>query len=117
MLANRQAARQREAQGAKVQDAVRDTYTWVTEYTQTKNEHWLEEGRPSPYEPFPHYDYLAVLFEILDATRIIWIEKSRDLMVSWACVYALARSAEIRAEVCRQRVDSAVRCACSGKFE
>jgi hypothetical protein len=88
-----QAARQREAQGAKVQDAVRDTYTWVTEYTQTKNEHWLEEGRPSPYEPFPHYDYLAVLFEILDATRIIWIEKSRDLMVSWACVAYLTLKA------------------------
>ena len=33
MLADRQAARQREAQGALVQDAVRDTYTWVTEHT------------------------------------------------------------------------------------
>ena len=53
---------------------------------QTKNEHWLEEGRPSPYEPFPRFDYLAVLFEILDAERIIWLEKSRDLMVSWGCV-------------------------------
>ncbi len=93
MLAERQAARQREAQGAEVQNAVRDTYTWVTEYTQTKNEHWLEEGRPSPYEPFPSYDYLAVLFEILDATRIIWIEKSRDLMVSWACVAYLTLKA------------------------
>jgi len=86
MLAERQVARQREAQGAHVQDAVRDTYTWVTEHTKTFNEHWLEEGRPSPYEPFPRYDYLATLFEILDAKRIVWIEKSRDLMISWACV-------------------------------
>ena len=86
MLAERQAASQREAQGLEVQDAVRDTYTWVTEYTKTFNEHWVEEGRPSPYEPFPRYDYLAILFEILDAGRIVWIEKSRDMMVSWACV-------------------------------
>jgi hypothetical protein len=86
MLAERQAARQREAQGAHVQDAVRDTYTWVTEHTKTFNEHWLEEGRPSPYEPFPRHEYLATLFEILDAQRIVWIEKSRDLMISWACV-------------------------------
>ena len=67
MLVDRQAASQREAQGAEVRDAVRDTYTWVTEYTKTFNEHWVEEGRPSPYEPFPRYDYLAILFEILDA--------------------------------------------------
>jgi|SRR5271157_489552 len=93
MLAERQAARQREVQCAEVQDAVRDTCTWVTEFTQTKNEHWLDEGRPSPYEPFPRYDYLAVLFEILDAERIIWLEKSRDLMVSWACVAYLTLKA------------------------
>ena len=95
MLADRQAARQREIQGAQVQEAVRDTYTWVTEYTKTFNEHWQEEGRPSPYEPFPRYDYLAALFEILDAEseRIIWIEKSRDMMVSWACVAYLTLKA------------------------
>ena len=95
MLADRQAARQREAQRAQVQEAVRDTYTWVTEYTKTFNEHWQEEGRPSPYEPFPRYDDLAVLFDILDAEseRIIWIEKSRDMMVSWACMAYLTLKA------------------------
>jgi hypothetical protein len=35
-----------------------------------------EEGPPSPYEPFPRYNYLAILFEVLDAERIVWIEKS-----------------------------------------
>ena len=40
MLAELQAAQQREAQGAEVQNAVRDTYTWVTEHTKTFNEHW-----------------------------------------------------------------------------
>src|SRR5215472_791930 len=93
MLADRQAEREREAQSVLVQDAVRDTYTWVTERTRTFNEHWREEGRPSPYEPFPRYDYLAILFEILDAEHIVWIEKSRDMMVSWACVAYLTLKA------------------------
>ncbi len=93
MLVERQATSQREARSADIGDAVRDTYTWVTEYTKTFNEHWVEEGRPSPYESFPRYDYLAILFEILDATRIVWIEKSRDLMVSWACVAYLTLKA------------------------
>src|SRR5271169_3303879 len=92
-----QARRQRreaiEQASGRVQEAVRRTYTWVTEYTQTFNEHWVEEGRPSPYEPFPRYDYLDVLFEILDAERIVWIEKSRDMMVSWACVAYLTLKA------------------------
>ena len=93
MLAERQAASQREAQGLEVLNAVRDTYTWVTEHTKTFNEHWVEECRTSPYEPFPRYDYLAILFEILDAGRIVWIEKSRDMMVSWACVAYLTLKA------------------------
>jgi hypothetical protein len=69
-----------------VQNAVRDSFTWVTQHAKTCNEHWAVEGRPSPNEFFPPYDYLRDLFEMLDRERIIWIEKSRDLMISWACV-------------------------------
>jgi len=76
-----------------VQDATRDAYLWVTNHTQTWNEHWCEEGRPGPYEPFPQWPYLADLFEILALERIIWIEKSRDMMVSWACVAYLTLEA------------------------
>ena len=47
--------------------AVADTFTWVTKHTQTKNDHWREEGRPSPYEPIPAYDYLRDLFLLLDS--------------------------------------------------
>lgn len=72
--------------------ATRDTFTWTTQHAQTYNEHWAVEGRPSPYEFFPAYEYLRDLFEILDAERITWIEKSRDLMVSWACVAYLTLS-------------------------
>jgi hypothetical protein len=70
----------------RVKEATSDTYRWVTQHTKTYNEHWQEEGRPSPYEPFPPEEYFGHLFELFDLERIVWIEKSRDLMVSWACV-------------------------------
>src|SRR5271166_4194275 len=49
----------------RVKEATKDAYTWATGqssdgeyYTRTKNPHWQEEGRPSPYEPFPRTPYL-----------------------------------------------------------
>jgi hypothetical protein len=81
-----------------VQNAVRDPFTWVTEYTESFNQHWQVEGRPSPYEPFPKYPYFQDMFDILDAERIVWIEKSRDLMASWACVAYLTWKAMTTAE-------------------
>jgi len=70
-----------------VRHATRNVYTWVTEYTETKNDHWVEEGRPSPYERFPKRAYIAAIFEFLGSEeRVVWIEKSRDMMLSWSCV-------------------------------
>lgn len=67
--------------------ALSDVYCWATEYTETYNEHWAEEGRSSPYEPFPQrLPYLKPLFEVFELERIVWIVKSRDMMISWACV-------------------------------
>ena len=70
----------------RVKRAVADPYTWATQHTKTYNEHWVEEGRPSAYEPFPQHQYLAYVFAGIDLNRIIWFEKSRDMMLSWACV-------------------------------
>lgn len=71
----------------RVRAALSDPYRWATEYTQTYNEHWVEEGRPSAYEPFPrHLPYLPPLFEGFELERILWIVKSRDMMISWACL-------------------------------
>lgn len=71
----------------RVMAAVSDPYHWATEHTETYNEHWAEEGRPSPYEPFPQrLPYLKPLFEVFELERIVWIVKSRDMMISWACV-------------------------------
>jgi len=62
-------------------------YRWATQYTETYNEHWKDEQRPSPYEPFPQrLPYLKPLFQVLELERILWIVKSRDMMVSWASV-------------------------------
>jgi hypothetical protein len=83
------------ASNPRVQDATRDPYIWVTQYTRTFNEHWVEEGRPTPYEPFPQWPYLKDLFEIIAAERIHFFEKSRDMMVSWVCVAYLTFQAMI----------------------
>jgi hypothetical protein len=74
-------------------DATRDTFTWVTQFAKTWNEHWIEEGRPEPYEPFPAYPYFQDVFDLIDSERVTWFEKSRDLMLSWACVAYLTRQA------------------------
>jgi hypothetical protein len=82
-----------EQASQRASSATKDTLTWVTKHTKTFNPHWKGEGRPSPYEPFPDKPYFPVIFEALELERILWIEKSRDLMVSWACVAFLTLKA------------------------
>ncbi len=74
-------------------ELTRDTFTWVTQCAKTYNEHWIEEGRPDPYEHFPPYEYFRDTFELLDFERVHWFEKSRDLMLSWSLVAYLTRQA------------------------
>jgi len=75
------------SEDSRLGEALSYPYQWATEYTKTYNEHWADEGRPSPYEPFPQrLPYLKPLFEIFEQERIIWIVKSRDMMISWACL-------------------------------
>jgi len=69
-----------------VEEATRDPFVWVTDHAYTYNEHWKTEGRPSSTEHFPKLEYFRVLFDVFDLEEIIWVEKSRDMMVSWACV-------------------------------
>ena len=81
------------------QEMVRDTFTWVTQHTETYNEHWKKEGRPSAREHFPAYKYFRALFDAFDLRDITWIEKSRDMMVTWACV-AYFTLAAMKTEYC-----------------
>lgn len=76
-----------------VQKAIQDPLIWTMRYTKTYNEHFENEGRPSPLEPFPQYEYFKHGFEIMDLGRITLWEKSRDMMLSWACVAYLERFA------------------------
>ena len=69
-----------------VQKAFRDPLSWTRYHTKTYNEHWKEEGRPSPLEPFPALEYFEHVLDILDLGRITLLEKSRDMMLSWVCV-------------------------------
>jgi len=74
-------------------EATTDRFTWVTQYAKTKNEHWIEEGRPTPYEHFPPHPYFRSIFDLLDQSHVTWFEKSRDMMLSWACVAYLTLGA------------------------
>lgn len=89
----RRPSKQQSSNDPRIQEATRDPYVWMTEYTETFNEHWQEEHRPGPYEHFPKYDYFKTIFGVFDEEEITWIEKSRDLMVSWACVAYLTVNA------------------------
>ena len=90
-LERRQAKRTRNNTFAE--QATCDVFTWATEHTKTRNDHWVEEGRSSPYEPLPKHSYIAAVFEFMEAERIVWFEKSRDMMLSWCCVAYLAFNA------------------------
>jgi hypothetical protein len=73
--------------------AMHDPLIWITLHTKTYNEHFEKEGRPSPMEPFPQYEYFKHGVEIMDLARITLWEKSRDMMLSWLCVAYLERFA------------------------
>ncbi len=81
--------RKRQAlQNVQIRGTISHPYHWVTCHTQTFNPHWQDEGRPSPYEFFPkNKPHIKALFDLLlNMERILLIEKSRDLMISWICV-------------------------------
>ena len=69
-----------------VQDMVADPLTWLQKYTETKDSHWREAGASSPYRPFPDKPYFRPIMDMLQQEPVVFIEKSRDMMVSWLCV-------------------------------
>jgi hypothetical protein len=74
------------AESAWIAAATCDTFTWMRMHTKTRNEHWKEEGHPGPYEHLPPYDYLRDLLDGFELELISWVEKSRDMMITWVCV-------------------------------
>ncbi len=74
------------AQQKRIRDATRNTAHWMRAHTKTFNPHWKEEGRPQPNEPFPDWYFFEPLVELIEREEICAIEKSRDLMATWAIV-------------------------------
>src|SRR5438552_9201690 len=69
-----------------VPDMVADPLTWLQKYTRTKDSHWQEAGAPGPCRPFPDKPYFRPLVNSFQEEPILFIEKSRDMMLSWLCV-------------------------------
>jgi hypothetical protein len=59
---------------------------WAWNWTQTFDEHWLDKGLDGPYHAFPRLPYMPWLFNLMLTSKILFIPKSREMMVSWATV-------------------------------
>src|SRR5579864_6393578 len=70
----------------RVAEMVGDPLVWLQQHTQTKDSHWREAGASSPYRPFPNKPYFRPVAEAFQREPVLFIEKSRDLMLSWLCV-------------------------------
>lgn len=96
-LQRRQRSRPSVDLKARAAEATRDAYVWVRQYTKTYNEQWVKQGRPSPYESFPSEEErpdLPPIFELLASSEpVLWLEKSRTMMESWACIAYLTVNA------------------------
>jgi hypothetical protein len=66
--------------------AVADPLTWLQQHTRTRDNHWRESGAKSPYRPFPDKPYFRPILEVIQSYPVSFIEKSRDMMMSWFCV-------------------------------
>lgn len=91
LRANRiQASKPSKELEERAREATRDAYLWVTRYTKTYNEQWVKQGRLSPYESFPSAEErpdLPPIFELLASDEpVLWFEKSRTMMESWAII-------------------------------
>jgi hypothetical protein len=81
---NKQAAANKNT--AQVSEMVADPLVWLQNHTQTKDSHWRENGASSPYRPFPDKPHFRIVMEAFQQEPVLFIEKSRDMMLSWLCV-------------------------------
>lgn len=59
--------------------AIADPYFWLTECTKTQDEQDLE----NPFKPFPKKEYLYHTLQLMKESPVLFIEKSRTMMISW----------------------------------
>jgi len=85
-LETQEQARALQDEKARVQTMIADPLIWLQQHTQTKDSHWREAGASSAYRPFPEKPYFRPIVETFQAEPVLFIEKSRDMMLSWLCV-------------------------------
>lgn len=79
----------------------RSALYWLRNHTKTFDEHWESAGLSGPFNPFPNYPYFEDVFRFLSqnptisqtTSKVRIIAKSRDLMLTWACVGKLTHMA------------------------
>jgi hypothetical protein len=81
-----ESSRKRQKERQKIEDLVSDPLTWLQSHTQTKDPHWREAGASSPYRPFPQKPYFRPIVEAYQREAVVFVEKSRDMMLSWLTV-------------------------------
>jgi hypothetical protein len=85
-----------EVDQKRIREAMQSTAYWMRHHTKTFNPHWVEEGRPAPHEPFPEdWTFFERVTEMMEREPISAIEKSRDMMASWAVVAYFTRQAQL----------------------
>jgi transposase-like protein len=82
-----------EEEQKRVQEMIADPLVWMQRYTETKDSHWREHGADSPFRPFPDYPYLRAQMDGLLEHPLVFIAKSRNMMLSWLCVGYFAHAA------------------------
>lgn len=70
----------------ELMQAIADPLLWLEQHTRTHDSHWREAHATSPYRPFPDKPYFNPLVELIQQEPVLFIEKSRDMMISWLCV-------------------------------
>jgi len=75
-----------QLQRAKVKSRIEVPLIWLQKYTKTKDPHWKADGETSEHRPFPDKPYFPYALKEIQREPVIFIEKSRDLMMSWLCV-------------------------------
>ncbi|HEY6351677.1 MAG TPA: hypothetical protein VI636_19930 [Candidatus Angelobacter sp.] len=67
-------------------DMVSHPLVWMQKHTKTKDSHWREAGASSPYRPLPAKLYFSSLADGFQQEQVMFVEKSRDMMLSWLSV-------------------------------
>lgn len=55
---------------------------WLTKFTRTEDEHWFEKNSQF-ISPFPKKDYFLPVMKHMLAEKVLFIQKSREMMTSW----------------------------------